>query len=257
MKTSLAREEKNKIIDKLSIQLLNEPIDALNKKIERLNSLISISLFNFDFMKKRRQAYLDYMEVKNKYKEWFNKSDVTDYIKVAPISKWVSYKGEKGSYKVKIENTLDEADYSIKEKVRQMASDLVKIPSIINTNLYSDYSITINEKIDTEEGGEYKEITSIITKSVENQENRDLVCFLINNKNKVLVEGFALIYNKWVSVVNEIIGYNSVNTLYQALPSLKSIIEEVTGVKLNSNILKKEKYNENINNIIKYGINTN
>ena len=168
MKTSLAREEKNKIIDKLSIQLLNEPIDALNKKIERLNSLISISLFNFDFMKKRRQAYLDYMEVKNKYKEWFNKSDVTDYIKVAPISKWVSYKGEKGSYKVKIENTLDEADYSIKEKVRQMASDLVKIPSIINTNLYSDYSITINEKIDTEEGGEYKEITSIITKSVEN-----------------------------------------------------------------------------------------
>lgn len=252
MKTSLNREEKNRIINKLSIQLLTEPINILSKKADRLNNLIAISLFNLNFVKRRRQACLDYLTLKDKYGNWFDKSNLlSNYISITAIPKAVNYK-----CRISVIAAFDEVNNSIKEKINMITNDSVKIPTIIKTDFHLEVK-TVGEKVSTEEGGEYKEIKSIITSNIENQKNLDLILSLINNKNKISVNDLAYIYNRWRKVTDEIVRYNSVNTLYQALPSLKSIIEEVTGVKLDSSILKKEKYNEEVNKIIECGININ
>lgn len=253
MKTSLNKKEKEQILKKLSIKLLDKPLSLLDEKIEKLNSCIALAACNLSSIKKAREAYYDYKNLLDKYPNLFPNSDIhiggcldffSSFIYLDCLGKRI-----RGA-----EAFNDSVDEDLMRKIRKITSYRVLIPNYIKDKNAFLYYARTETLINNKYNGAYNKIIFFSNDENDKREDLNLITNLVNGKNRELFEEMSRIWRSWEKIIEKVYSCNSVISLYNNLPSLKEIIEEVIGEPLDSIDLKEERCDEKVNNLIKNGI---
>ena len=253
MKNNLSKKEKDQILKKLSIKILDKPLSSLDEKIEKLNSCIAFAIINLSSIKKAREAFINYKNLLDKYPDLFPNSDVciSDYIDIFSSFIYLDCLGKRIRGAEVFEGSVDK---ELMIKIRKMTSHRIYIPNFIKSkDAFLYYAESVGVK-NNKYNGAYNEIVFHSRDENDKPEELNLITNLINSKNIKLLEEMSKIWRSWEKIIEKVYLCNSVISLYNNLPSLKEIIEEVIGESLDSINLKEERCDEAVNNLIKNGI---